>query len=68
MGLHDAHGTWGLRVLFYRLSEKYPHLLENGVLGSKQMVFACLEAELSLYPGPHNYGFYPNPDFYNDNL
>jgi len=26
------------------------------------------EAELSLYHGPHNYGFYPNPDFYNDNL
>lgn len=26
------------------------------------------EAELSLYPGPHNYGFYPNPHFYDDNL
>lgn len=26
------------------------------------------EAELSLYPGPHNHGFYPNPDFYDDNL
>lgn len=26
------------------------------------------EAELSLYPGPHNHGFYPNPDYYEDNL
>lgn len=26
------------------------------------------EAELSLYPGPHNHGFYPNPDYYDDNL
>lgn len=35
--------------------------LEAGLLPAQ-------EAELSLYPGPHNYGFYPNPDFYNDNL
>jgi bacteriorhodopsin len=35
--------------------------LESGLLPAQ-------EAELSLYPGPHNYGFYPNPDFYNDNL
>lgn len=26
------------------------------------------EAELSLYPGPHHHGFYPNPDYYDDNL
>lgn len=26
------------------------------------------EAELSLYPGPHHHGFYPNPEFYDDNL
>lgn len=26
------------------------------------------EAELSLYPGPHHHGFFPNPDYYDDNL
>eukprot|EP00747_Dinoflagellata_sp_TGD_P186942 gnl/TRDRNA2_/TRDRNA2_44339_c0_seq1.p1 gnl/TRDRNA2_/TRDRNA2_44339_c0~~gnl/TRDRNA2_/TRDRNA2_44339_c0_seq1.p1 ORF type:complete len:275 (-),score=17.28 gnl/TRDRNA2_/TRDRNA2_44339_c0_seq1:126-950(-) len=26
------------------------------------------EAELSLYPGPHQHGFYPNPNYYDDNL
>jgi len=26
------------------------------------------EEELSMYPGPHSHGFYPNPDYYDDNL
>lgn len=26
------------------------------------------EAELSLYPGPHTHGFFPNPSFYDDNI
>lgn len=26
------------------------------------------EAELSLYPGPHNHGFFPNLHYYDDNL
>lgn len=26
------------------------------------------EEELAMYPGPHSHGFYPNPDYYDDNL
>lgn len=55
-------------------------LLDLCAIGVSSLVICCAgrdleagllpaqEAELSLYPGPHNYGFYPNPDFYNDNL
>merc|ERR1719454_2513949 len=55
-------------------------LLDVCTIGISSVIISCAgsdleagllpaqEAELSLYPGPHNYGFYPNPDFYNDNL
>lgn len=55
-------------------------LLDYCVVGVSSLVISCAgselqvgllpaqEAELSLYPGPHNHGFYPNPDYYDDNL
>jgi len=55
-------------------------LVDFCVIGISSLVISCAgadleagllpaqEAELSMYPGPHDYGFYPNPDFYNDNL
>jgi len=55
-------------------------LLDFCIIGVSSIIICCAgadlevgllpaqEAELSLYPGPHNFGFYPNPDFYNDNL
>lgn len=55
-------------------------LLDYCTIGISSLIVCCAgtdleigllpaqEAELSLYPGPHHYGFYPNPDFYNDNL
>ena len=35
--------------------------LEEGLLPAQ-------EDELSLYPGPHKHGFFPNPDYYEDNV
>jgi len=55
-------------------------LLDYCTVGVSSLVISCAgpdvqagllpaqEAELSLYPGPHNHGFYPNPDYYDDNL
>merc|ERR1712224_1101103 len=55
-------------------------LLDYCVVGVSGLVVSCndpgtefgllpaQEAELSLYPGPHSHGFYPNPDYYDDNL
>jgi len=36
--------------------------------GTEMGLLPAQEAELSLYPGPHSHGFYPNPDYYDDNL
>lgn len=55
-------------------------LLDYCLVGVSSLVVSCAgpdlsagllpaqEAELSLYPGPHSHGFYPNPDYYDDNL
>eukprot|EP00927_Polykrikos_kofoidii_P032287 TRINITY_DN27557_c0_g1_i1.p1 TRINITY_DN27557_c0_g1~~TRINITY_DN27557_c0_g1_i1.p1 ORF type:complete len:286 (+),score=38.61 TRINITY_DN27557_c0_g1_i1:148-1005(+) len=56
-------------------------LLDYCVVGVSSLVISCAagpemeagllpaqEAELSLYPGPHSHGFYPNPHYYDDNL
>lgn len=55
-------------------------LLDYALIGISSLVISCAgpekdvgllpaqEAELSLYPGPHDHGFYPNPNFYDDNL
>eukprot|EP00928_Gymnodinium_smaydae_P089878 TRINITY_DN73769_c0_g1_i1.p1 TRINITY_DN73769_c0_g1~~TRINITY_DN73769_c0_g1_i1.p1 ORF type:complete len:302 (-),score=59.75 TRINITY_DN73769_c0_g1_i1:228-1055(-) len=55
-------------------------LLDYSAIGVSSLVVSCAgsdidlallpaqEAELSLYPGPHSHGFYPNPHFYDDNL
>lgn len=36
--------------------------------GGEAGLLPAQEEELSLYPGPHSHGFYPNPDYYDDNL
>ncbi|CAE7771430.1 unnamed protein product [Symbiodinium sp. CCMP2456] len=55
-------------------------LLDYCLLGVSSLVISCAgpdvqapllpgqEEELSLYPGPHTHGFFPNLDFYDDNL
>mmetsp|Transcript_96787 Transcript_96787/g.278458 ORF Transcript_96787/g.278458 Transcript_96787/m.278458 type:complete len:271 (-) Transcript_96787:93-905(-) len=55
-------------------------LLDWSFVGASSLVISCAgpelqavllpaqEEELSLYPGPHNHGFFPNPDYYDDNL
>lgn len=55
-------------------------LVDYALIGVSSLVISCAgperdigllpaqEAELSLYPGPHDHGFYPNPNFYDDNL
>mmetsp|Transcript_178844 Transcript_178844/g.573150 ORF Transcript_178844/g.573150 Transcript_178844/m.573150 type:complete len:280 (-) Transcript_178844:291-1130(-) len=68
-------------VLFNTETEIIAYALLDGcAIGISSLVVTCAgpevqvgllpaqEAELSLYPGPHRHGFYPNPDYYDDNL
>ncbi|CAE7215015.1 unnamed protein product [Symbiodinium natans] len=55
-------------------------ILDYCLLGVSSIAISCAgpdiqapllpsqEEELSLYPGPHSHGFFPNLDFYDDNL
>lgn len=55
-------------------------LIDMGLIVISSLVITCAgpdvevgllpaqEAELSLYPGPHRHGFFPNLDYYDDNL